>query len=362
MTPIHTLNARGHIMLQVMRDHFGLKPAQVRREIQGMHTAAIDILAKKGIDYVRLRSGLTPTLNRREAAFIFDSTAIESSWYGMEVMRQVLPLLEPESTQSLLCGDLLGDDQYLIYEILFESLELARSFTFKHGTLLFAVYLNNMSEGTLQRMHASLASFPAYLGYIPADYSTRAKTYLSTCLVNVFLKNGRKVILGHEDDRPNHENINMPGYPFEDFGYKILSLQESYFGIFLSFKIERPVFSGFEVDSEMALNAISDSVLDIRDFRVDIHPAKHGYLLSEKGGKLHKAQLADFDRDALERTIEEKLAGNYLYNMTFLEEHDVKKFSLMIEMERQDGGYPTRLAAGFEYLPDDKVLRLITLH
>jgi len=362
VTSIHTLNARGHILLEVMRDHFGLTPDQVRREIQSIHGATTDILANKGVDYTCLRPGLTPVLKRREAAFIFDSSTIESSWYGLEVMRQLLPLLEPESTQSMLCGDLLGDDQEFIYQVLAESLKLSRSFSFRHGSLLYAVYLNNMSDGTLLHIHECLKGFYPYVGYIPADFSTRAKTYLSTCLVNVFLKNRRNIIVGHEDDRPNDENVNMPGYPFEEFGYRVLSLQESYFGILLSYKIERPVYSGFEVDSEMALNAISDNILDIKGFHVEIDPRKHGYLLSEKGGKLRKAQLAELDRDALSETIREKLASNYIYNMAFLEEYDVRKFSLMLEVENQDGGEPTRLAAGFEYLPQQQVLRLITLH
>jgi hypothetical protein len=37
------------------------------------------------------------------------------------------------------------------------------------------------------------------------------------------------------------------------------------------------------------------------------------------------------------------------------------KFSLVIEIGR-DQGYPTRLAAAFEYKPDERTLRLITLH
>lgn len=359
---IHTLNARGNTLLEAMRNYFKLNPTQVRREIQAMHGTTVDILSRKGVEYSRLRSGLTPILNRHEAAFVFDSSEIKSSWYGVEVLRRVLPLLEPASTQSMLCGDLLGDDQRLIYEILSESLEFSRAFAFRHGTLLFAVYLNNMSDGTLRRMHSTLTTFPAYLGYIPTDFNSRAKTYLSTCLANVFVKNGRKVILGHEDDRPNEENINMPGYPFEEFGYEVLSLQDSYFSALLSFKIERPVFAGFEADSEMALNSISDEVFDIKDFQVVIDSAKHGYLLGEKGGKLHKARLVEFDREQLAGIIQAKLAANYIYNMTFLDVYDVRKFSLMIEVEREDGGYPTRLAAAFEYLPQDRALRLITLH
>jgi hypothetical protein len=358
---IHTLNARSHLMLEVMRSYFKLSPAQMRKEIAGLHNQTVEVLRQKGIDYGSLRSGLAPVLNRHEAAFIFDSSTVKTSWYGREVFGQVLPLLEPASTQILLCGDLLGRNQNFIFEVLRESLVLSRSLSFRHGTLLFAVYLNNLSEGTLARLHSSLSSYPAYVGHIPTTFTTRAKTYLSTCLANVGLKVKKQIVLGHEDDRSNSENVNLPGLPFEDAGYRVLSLQESLEGIFLSFKIERPVFPGFEADSEISLNAISEDVLSLQDCTVFIEPAKHGYLLTEKAGKLHKARLADFSREELEAVIQRKLSANYIYNMEFLEEHDVMKFSLMIEIERGEG-YPTRLAAAFEYLPWDRRVRLITLH
>lgn len=361
MPSIHTLNARGHLMLDVMQSYFKLSPAQMRKEIMGLHKQAVEVLRQKGIDYGSLRSGLAPVLNRHEAAFIFDSSAFKTSWYGREVFGQVLPLLEPATTQSLLCGDLLGRDQNFIFEVLRESLVLSRPLNFRHGTLLFAVYLNNLSEGTLARMHSSLSLYPAYVGHIPTTFGTRAKTYLSTCLANVGLKVRKQIVLGHEDDRSNSENVNLPGLPFEDAGYRVLSLQESLEGIFLSFKIERPVFPGFEADSNISLNAISEDVLSLRDCAVYIEPAKHGYLLTEKAGKLHKARLDDFSREELEAVIQRKLSSNYIYNMEFLEEHDVVKFSLMIEIERGEG-YPTRLAAAFEYLPRDRRVRLITLH
>src|SRR5205814_5035695 len=174
MPPIFTLNARGHLMLEVMRDYFKLTNSRLRAEIQAMHRSAVDVLKAKGIPYEVLRPGLTPVLNRHEAGFVFDSSVIQSSWYGLEVMRHVLPLLEVKSTQSVLCGDLLGEDQQLIYEILRESMELSRSFTFRHGTLLFCVYVNNLSEATLKRMHEGLAAFPAYLGYIRSTFGSRA--------------------------------------------------------------------------------------------------------------------------------------------------------------------------------------------
>jgi hypothetical protein len=112
----------------------------------------------------------------------------------------------------------------MIFSILEKSLVLSRSFEFVHGSALYCVYINNLSDTMLRKLHSELARFPAYVGFIPATFDSRAKTYLSTTLVHSFLKNGPRVIMGHEDDVPNEENVNIVGYPFEEFGYKVFSL------------------------------------------------------------------------------------------------------------------------------------------
>jgi hypothetical protein len=85
MQAIHTLDARGHIMLECMRDHFRIAAPQMRREILELHGEMVDILSLKGINYAGLRSGLVPNADKHEAALIFDSTKIESCVYGSEV-------------------------------------------------------------------------------------------------------------------------------------------------------------------------------------------------------------------------------------------------------------------------------------
>lgn len=363
MQPIWTLNARSHVMLEVIRDHFGVAAPKMRRQIQGMHRKVVEILSSKDIDYSQLRSALVPTLDRHEACFIFDSTEVESGSYGRDVFFRVLPLLEPRTTQSILDGDLGGEDkdQPWIFEMLRESIVLARSFEFKHSTLLFGVYINNLSDASLARLHEGLGQYPPYIGYIQCTYSSQAKTYLSLCMAKLCIKKGNTIILGHEADRPNSENINITHVPFEENNFKIVSLQADYFGIFLSYKIERPVFGSFAVDSEMALNAISDHVARLDGFTVLLDEAKHGYLINEKLGKLEKAGLANADREHIASLIKAKVNDSYIYNLQYLEEHDVMKFNLIVEVDRVDG-HPTRLLTALEYIPENKTLRVITTH
>jgi len=348
-------------MLEVMRDHFGISAPRMRREIQGLHKELIKILGSKGIKYESLRAALVPVMDRQEAAFIFDSTAFESGLYGRETFKHLLTLLEPKATQSILVGDLLGNDQQLIIEILRESMVLSRSFTFKHSTLLYCVYVNNLSDAALQRLHEGLASCPAYLGYIPTTFGSRAKTYISLSVASFVLKSGKTLILAHEDDRDNSENINITLYPLEEFDYRVASLQGMYFSIFLAFKIERPSFKGFQIDTELALNAISDEGELFEDFTVLLDEAKHGYLINEKLGKLKKAGLEAADRDYIASLIQSQLSANYIYNLSYLEDYNVMKFNIMLEVQRSTG-YPTRMTAALEYLPAKQVLRVITLH
>jgi hypothetical protein len=360
--PIFTLDARGHVMLEVMREYFKLTPEDMHREIQRMHAITQEVLHSKGVAYQQLRSGLVPTADRHEAAFLFDSRCIDSSWYGLEVEKAILPLYDKRSTHSVKCGDLVGKDQEFIFDILKESLVLVRPFTYVHGTSIYCVYVNNLSTHALNAMDEALREFSPYIGYIPTTFSSRAKIYLSSILINAYLKHGKTIIMGHEDDRPNEENVNMVSYPFEDFGYHVASLQSSYFDLFLGYKIERPVFPGFEVDTEMSLNAVSPIVLPIEDFSVELKEAKHNYLKSQKIGKLEKAGIAGMMRDELAQLIRNKVNASYIYNLSYLSQHQVIKFNVMLEIARSDGGYPTRVLAALEYQPTKKNLRVITLH
>jgi hypothetical protein len=54
-TIVHTINARGNVMLEVTRKYFGLSPQQMHHEIQGMLRALLETLESKGIRYADLK-------------------------------------------------------------------------------------------------------------------------------------------------------------------------------------------------------------------------------------------------------------------------------------------------------------------
>lgn len=359
---IFTLNARGNVMLEVMRDYFDLDSKVMRREIQMMHSATLDVLQSKGVDYSRLKPGLVPSTDRNEAAFLFDSDCIDSTWYGFEVAKAMLPLHDERSTHSILCGDLVGNDQEFIFNMLEESLVLIRPFTFSHGSSLYCVYVNNMSAAALENYHHSLRSFPAYVGYIPTTFLSRAKIYLSSVLVNSYLLHRNVVLLPHEDDIPNSENRNLIGYPFDEYNYEIVSLQASLYDLFLSYKIERPVYPGFDIDTEMSLNAVTNHVLPIDEFTVELADEKYAYLKSAKLGKLKQAGIATLSREELSELVNRQIDGSYIYNLSYNAAHDVVKFAVILEISRDVKSDPTRVLVVLEYNSAVKSLRVITLY
>lgn len=365
---IHTLNARGYTMLEFVRAEFKLSDQVMHQEIQALHLDIVKVLSEKDIPYKKLKSALVPSIdkNKNEAAFIFDSQIIESNLYGYEIANIMLPLYDKRTTQSVLGGDIIGEDedQDLIFDILKESLVLARSAVYVN-TLWACAYVNNLSDFALQKFHKTLSEYPAYVGYIPCTFASRARIYLSTILVNDFLKYKNIILMAHEPDRSNEEDVNLSSYPFEKHGYTVRSLRDHYFGIFLSYKIERPVVRGFEVDTEMSILAVSKDFFPLEDFKVKVEEAKHKYLLSEKIEKQKKAGIQDLDSSDLAQLIRSKISAGYIYNLCKKYDKNTTffvSFNLMVEVPHHGSGYPTRLLASLEYKPLEKTLRLITLY
>ncbi|MEK7389128.1 MAG: hypothetical protein AAB036_05480, partial [Elusimicrobiota bacterium] len=305
-----------------------------------------------------LKAALVPSSDKEEVGFLFDPKRISSALYGSAIFKQLIPLLDPRTSHSILCGDLCHDNKDQLYALLQDSLELVKPFEFD-GTELHCVYLNNLTRESFKRINDGLQAFPAYIGFIPGTFSSPMRAYLSTILCRGILKHKQTVIQGHENDRPNEENCNIAGYPFEKSGYKCLSLQSMFFGLFLAYKIERPVFPGFETDTEFSLNVLSDEIVPLKELSVELEEKKLEYLRAEKGGSLKRAGISHLDPNDLAALIKSKIAASYIYNMALLPQHGTMKFNLMLELGTDE---PVKITASLEYLPSKKNLRVITLY
>jgi hypothetical protein len=296
--------------------------------------------------------------NRREVALVFDSAQIENTWYGLPVHVATIPLFEKASFQSVLSGDLLGENRHQarIRSELERAITRANSFEYHHSTQFYVLYVNNLSKAMVDKFHAELHHFRPYIGYIDCTYSSFMKTYLSSALSTEFIKAGPCILQKHEDDLDEDANRNTIGYPFEDFGYVVKSIPSTMFDILLSFKIERPIFPGFESDTEFSLNAVSAKPSRLDGFDVVIEPAKLQYLIENKAGSLKKAGLLNLEATRLEEIIREKLQLNYIYNLCQDDQHGVVTFNILVEQQA------CRLLVALEYMPEDRQLRLITMY
>lgn len=364
MAGIHTLNARGNVLLPVIRKHYGWSDSRTFHEIQRFHIDLLSILRSKGIDYLSLRSALTPQPTKHEAAFLFDEHRCENTFIpGVECGDALFKALDRNTTHSILGGELVDDRDEIARVLLRRAAIVSKDLNFKHPCFCYVVYVNNLSESSVSAIDSKLRAHKAYLGYVPCTYASLAKTFVSMHLVNLVIKQGNTVILGHEDDRPNNENCNLHLQDYTALGLQLKSLQSMYFNTFLSYKPEQMFLDESDDDLEIALRAMSKEVAPLSEFTVVIENDKfEKYLKTVKLGKMMKAGLADLTKADLEAAIREKLRMSYLYNMEWVDEptHQLSKFNIMLEFPRPTG-YPERMVVSLEYRPVDRVLRLVTV-
>lgn len=205
MLAIHTLNARGNMLLPLMREHFSFSDERTFVEIQRFHRDFLEILRSKGIDYASLRSALTPQPTKHEAAFLFDvELCVNSLVPGVECAETVFDALDMDTTHSILGGVVSGSDDGIARHLLDPTVVCRKTHDFRCPNSCFALYVNNLSKGAVERIDTELLKNSAYLGYLPCTYASLAKTFISMHLMNLGIKQGNTVTLRHrslENDR-----------------------------------------------------------------------------------------------------------------------------------------------------------------
>jgi hypothetical protein len=362
--PIHTLNARGDVSLAFTRDYFQLSPSKMLHEIQELRRQTESVLKSKNIHYDALRSALVPSHKRHEIALVFDTTEIKSGNYGCEIFHQCMPLFDVNSNNSLLDGDygtLNDTHEPLLAKAFCDAVLPVRSVRYRHSSQFHVIYINNLTEAMVSRFDNGLRPFAGYVGMADMSYGSAFKSLLSTMLANAFLKYGRIILQEHEDDRPNSEDVNLIGWPFERFGYTCRSLASYLHGPLLTYKIERPVLDHDDSDTEISLNAVSTSPLPLDDFTIEVDEAKATYVRNHNLSAITRAGLEQAGADTLRRLISAKIKASYIYGLEHRAAYNVTKFNLVLELPAIKAGIPVRFLAGLEYKPEHKVLRLITL-
>ncbi len=356
---IFTLEARSNVLLEVMRDYFNLSDQHVFNEIQGLFRRLRTLLASKGIEYGKLKGALVPnTGSRHERAFVFDWSKATSGLYGPEAVHAILPVLDPRSTHSVLCGDWLDKADFGEMLTASPSASTDREMVRRggRGDTLYFVYLNNLPSGATSRVHDRLLASPCYLGFLDLDSASPVKACLSVMLVRAFIKHEGVIIGGHEDDRDDSENVNLSLFDFDSLGLPVRSVPQMLYGIFLSYKLERPVMEG-ERDTKFSLNAMTPNPVEFDDFEVVLEQQKLEYLKREKPGSLQQAGLVGLNAGEIVRQIRTKFARNYIYNLSRSTDGETLKFNIILEFS---GG--VRKVCALDYDTLRKVLKVITFY
>ena len=360
---IHTLEARSNLLLEGTQRHFKLTDPQVFQMIQGLLQPTIEILASKGVVYEELRNVLVPTRKRHDRALVFNYTKFDTGMYGSDVVHQLMPLLRRDSSHSLLFGDWLhkerpGAEAFAKWleaspgAIGTVNLDLAHD---RYSPYYFA-YLNNLTDSDVARLDEGFKAHPAYIGLLDLDFDSPVKTYLSTCLIRDFIKHRNVIIKGHEDDRDPGEDHNLSLFDFAQFGLTVRSLPQMYYGVFLSYKIER-LHSPVDADRRFSLNALTPAPKVIDDFDVQLDEAKWRYLQEVKVGSLKRAGMAGLDAAGIAKQIRERVDNSYIYRLSRATNGDTLKFGVMIEAIRG-----VRTECALRYLPEQRLLKVITLY
>ena len=106
---IHTLEARGNILLEVLKDRYHVEDSAMRRLIWREADELTRMLEQKGVSYQDLKPALVPQVKKTELALFFDRTRIDAAAYGWQVHPRIIPLLNPGSSHSVFHGDLIAE-------------------------------------------------------------------------------------------------------------------------------------------------------------------------------------------------------------------------------------------------------------
>ncbi len=358
MPSILTINARGGMGLTSARTYFKMTPAQFRSYIGSHHITLRSELASHGISYDALGPALVPSTTRQEVALLFEVEQVGHSLYGHAIAKQLIPLLERNSTLSVLAGD-IGLHPSATREMALYAGLVGSEVSDWGQQFIFCVYVNNLSGAQRDALHAAVCENQGYLGYVPATYSSRFRTIAGAMLPTAFVKHKGKVLVDHGSDDLWISDLNEIGYPFEESGYEVVSVNSQLFSPLLSYKIESEVFPEYQEDVIVSLNAISDEPMSLDGFDVLLPEAKYGYLRSVKGEILKIAGLDGHSREELASVMRAELDNDYIYRL----QHNVDgtvQFSIVLELPRDDS-HPIKVAVGLKYFPDSKTLSVVTL-
>lgn len=307
---------------------------EIMKAINSEFEETIEILKEKKIKYQSLKNILIPDHkgDKKEVVFCFDSSKIDLSWYGGAVFSHIIPLLNKKRKHAIFHGDFLtmGLSENFAYKLLAENIIQSNPTNYIHSSQYFMVYITNLTEEEMETIIGGLRKYPWFTGYGDMTYANTLKDTLAYCLGQNCLQYNNIVIMSHEDDREDTENINLIGYPFEKNSFKIISLKQYYYISFLEYKIESRAVD--KSDLLFCLNTISDNALDYEEFDIIVQPEKYEYIKAKNIAGMQKTGIKDMEVDKFISLLRDKLYESYIYNLE-INDYNISKFNTNIEID-----------------------------
>ena len=367
---IYTFDTKGFVLYPVMKTYFEMSDNEVYNSIQEGFEILLKQLVMKKISYNALKGALTPNQDKDkyETCFVIDTLQIDCLDYGNYVFNKLIPLLDKESTYSILCGDYVD----FLYKYKSESQKILRSelegilrrynkSDYKNSTQYFLIYINRLTEKQRSRIIEGLNQYQWFSGYVDVTYNSRFKTYISNILLHVCIKTKNNIIMSHPCDYPDEENVNMRGFPFAENGFKIISINEDSYGAFLSYKIESIVPD--KEDISFSFNALFPKFDSFEKVELYVSDDKWDkYLTNKEKGKGHIVELLGYslhDKKRFAQEIFKQVCANYIYKLRENEYGDLL-FNVCVELPTVNG-HIRKTTIALKYYPITGVIEIVTI-
>lgn len=362
---IHSLNNYTNVGLTSLVEALELNPQAVRALILGGYLSVESQLAAVGIRYASLKGALVPNNRRYEAAFFFDSTCIDSDFYGLEIADHWIPAVAQfgPTTTALSVGDIVNLPSELVWKELDNHLVRKRPFPRVPSQHYFVAHITNLSKGQRERLHAAIgAATDAYIGYV--DTTTWKPIMTGMLLPQVGLRSGDKVVTAQiEGEAPN-----PAGYPFEANGFTSVGVDEFNYGTYLDHRLDNGIPQWAAQDSGLSLTALGGDQQPVATSLLSIDDSRLEYLRKDHGSSLSGAGLDGLDREAFVVEVQKKLARGLVYNLRFIQgtqggvpapENDAMMYSVQVAFPSTDGSI-RRYQVGLKYRADAHTSEITT--
>ena len=362
---IYSINTEDYALYPTYKSFFAMSDEMVYNMINDDFNDLKELLRKKGIDYLKLKSALIPNQDKEnnEVCLVFDTCFIDDCYYGMEIFSKLIPLFNKESTFSVLSGDYIdilykNNSEDILHQMFEKSITIIKDSTYKYHNHFYLVYINNCCKTQFRAILDGLNDYRAFVGYAVINNSSPFKMYLSAIIKSTFIKAKKAIIMPHESDRSDEANCNILNYPFEINDFNVISINEEKYYIFLGYKIET---SNPDTDDIcFSINALLPQFTSLEKMEFIIYEEKWNYINQSENGKGNiMNSIKELSKEEFTELVYQQIRSNYIYRLD-RNDYGALMFNVFIELPTRNG-HIRKTTIALKYDPQYNKLFLTTI-